>query len=239
MPCRPNELYVLDIGTGSLRRITDDGDGAVQHGSPLWSRDGRALYYTSDRATEFSHLRRLDLDTGEETVLSDEIPWDVSSIQQTGDGEQLLIAVNEDGRTRHYTTDPLGVEMHHSSSFRRASSSAAAPEPSCPPGQPHRPARHPRDLETQELTLWAGTEPSESSATLASSATRPSTRSMVNRVVSRRSCIRAWGRVPVRYSSMRRDKRDSGRPRVAGITSITPNVRGSGYGRSRNWTIST
>ena len=51
-----NELYVLDIGTGSLGRVTDDADGAVQHGSPQWSRDGSALYYTSDRATEFSHL---------------------------------------------------------------------------------------------------------------------------------------------------------------------------------------
>ncbi len=88
-------------GTGALRHISDDTDGAVRHGSPQWSRDGTALYYFSDRAKEFSHLRRLDLRTGDETVLSEEIPWDVSSIQQTGDGDLLLIGVNEDGRTRH------------------------------------------------------------------------------------------------------------------------------------------
>jgi hypothetical protein len=56
-------------------------------------------------------MRRLDLRTGEEAILSDEIPWDVTSIQQTGDGELLLIAVNEDGGTRHYTSDPLGENI--------------------------------------------------------------------------------------------------------------------------------
>ena len=107
-----NELYVLDLGAGALRRITDNREVPVSHGSPQWSRDGSALYYTSDRGTEFAHLRRLDLHTGEEAILSDEIVWDVTSIQQTGDGEMLLISVNEDGRTRHYTSDPLGEEIN-------------------------------------------------------------------------------------------------------------------------------
>ena len=162
---RTNELYVMDIGTGSLTRVTDDTDGAVQHGSPQWSRDGSTLYYTSDRGTEFLHLRRLDLRTGEETVLSDEIPWDVMSIQQTGDGELLLISVNEDGRTRHYTTDPLGVEMHPLELFSSGQFSAQL--------HPHDPVLlvnhadrfgvvrgYTYDLRSEKLTLWAGTEPS-------------------------------------------------------------------------------
>ena len=106
-----NELHVFDIGSRSLRRITPMGDGPVRHGSPQWSRDGSALYYSSNRGTEFAHLRRLDLRTGEETVLSDEIPWDISFIQQSGDGELLLIAVNQDGSTVHYTSDPLGEKF--------------------------------------------------------------------------------------------------------------------------------
>ena len=242
-----NELYVLDIGTGSLRRITDDGDGAVQHGSPLWSRDGRALYYTSDRATEFSHLRRLDLDTGEETVLSDEIPWDVSSIQQTGDGEQLLIAVNEDGRTRHYTTDPLGVEMHPLELFSSGQFSARLH-----PNHPVLLVNHTDplgvtrgytyDLETQELTLWAGTEPSESSA-LDARLIRYPTFDSVDGEPRRISAFVypgvGEGPRPVLIDihggpeGQARLRTAPGPLQKYGITSITPNVRGStGYGRT-------
>jgi dipeptidyl aminopeptidase/acylaminoacyl peptidase len=106
-----NDLYSLDLGTRALRPITDSGDEPVSHGSVQWSRDGSALYYTSDRGSEFAHLRRLDLVTGEETILSEEIAWDVVSVQQSGDGQTLLLAVNEDGSTKHYTSDPLGEEM--------------------------------------------------------------------------------------------------------------------------------
>ena len=161
-----SELYLLDIGTGSLRQIADDEDEASQHGSPQWSPDGNALYYTSDRGTEFSHLRRLDLATREEAILSDEIPWDVSAIQQTGDGELLLIAVNEDGRTRHYTSDPLGQELHPLELFPSGQFSAALH-----PVEPLLLINHSDplgitrgytyDLRSQELTPWAGRESPE------------------------------------------------------------------------------
>jgi dipeptidyl aminopeptidase/acylaminoacyl peptidase len=85
---RRNEIYVLDVATTSLRQVTDHGEQLVTHGALQWSRDGTALYYASNRGTEFSHLRRLDLATGEETILSEEIPWDVMSIQQTGGGKE-------------------------------------------------------------------------------------------------------------------------------------------------------
>ena len=245
---RGNELYVLDVGTGSLTRVTDDTDGVVQHGSAQWSRDGSALYYTSDRATEFMHLRRLDLRTGEETVLSDEIPWDVSSVQQTGNGELLLISVNEDGRTRHYTTDPLGEEMHPFELFSSGSFSARLHR--------HDPVLlvnhadrfgvvrgYTYDLRSEKLTLWAGTEPSENSSV-------PDTRLIryptFDSVAGEPRRISAFvypgvgdGPRPVVISihggpAGQARLGTSGSPmQMDGITLITPNVRGStGYGRT-------
>ena len=242
-----NELYVLDIGTGSLRRITDDTDGAVRHGSPQWSRDGSALYYSSDRATEFSHLRRLDLHTGEEVVLSADIPWDVSSIQQTGDGELLLISVNEDGRTGHYTTDPLGTEMHPLELFESGQFSARLH-----PDDPVLLVNHSDhfgvvrgyiyDLRNEKLTLWAGTEGSQS--------TVPDTH------LVRYPTFDSVGGEPRRISAFvypgvgdgprpvlidihggpegqARLRTVQGTTQKHGITLITPNVRGStGYGRT-------
>ena len=242
-----NDLYVLDIGTGSLTRITDDADGAVRHGSPQWSRDGSALYYTSDRATEFSHLRRLDLRTGEEAVLSADIPWDVESIQQTGDGELLLISVNEDGRTRHYTTDPLGAEMQRLELFSSGQFSTRL-HPDDPVLLVNHSDRfgvvrgYTYDLLSEELTLWAGTEPSQSST--------PDTRLVryptFDSVAGEPRRISAFvypgvgnGPRPVLISihggpeGQARLSTSGSTAQKSGITVITPNVRGStGYGRT-------
>ena len=242
-----NELYVLDIGTGSLTPITDDADGAVRHGSPQWSRDGSRLYYTSDRAAEFSHLRRLDLRTGEEAVLSGEIPWDVESIQQTGDGVLLLIGVNEDGRTRHYTTDPLGAEIQPLELFASGQFSTRL-HPDDPVLLVNHSDRfgvvrgYTYNLRSEKLTLWAGTEPSQSSA--------PDTR------LVRYPTFDSVGGEPRRISAFvypgvgdgprpvlinihggpegqARLSTSGGTTQESGITVITPNVRGStGYGRT-------
>ncbi|MCZ6825063.1 MAG: prolyl oligopeptidase family serine peptidase, partial [Gemmatimonadetes bacterium] len=242
-----NELHVLDIGTGSLKRITDEADGAVRHGSPQWSRDGTALYYTSDRGTEFAHLRRLDLRTGEEAILSDEIPWDVSSIQQTGDGELILIAVNEDGRTRHYTTDPLGEEMHALELFTDGQFSAGLH-----PAEPLLLVNHTDllgvirgytyDLRSQELTLWAGAESSQNDIPAPRLIHYPT----FDSVGGEPRLIPAFvypgvgdGPRPVLINihggpeGQARLKTGQGPTEKSGITLITPNVRGStGYGRT-------
>ena len=242
-----NELYVLNIGTGSLERITDDAHGAVRHGSPQWSRDGSALYYTSDRASEFSYLRRLDLRTGEETVLSDEIPWDVSSVQQTGDGELLLVSVNEDGRTRYYSTDPLGVEMHPLELFSSGQFSAQLhrvdPVLLVNHSDPLGVVRgYMYDLRSEKLTLWAGTESAQSSTPDTRLVRYPTFDSIdgAPRLISafvypgvgdgpRPVLINIHGG-PEAQARLRTVQSTTERD---GITLITPNVRGStGYGRT-------
>lgn len=242
-----NALYVFDIGTASLTRVTDAAEGGVRHGSPQWSRDGTALYYASDRGTEFMQLRRLDLRTGEESVLSDEIPWDVTSVQQSDDGELLLVAVNEDGRTRHYTTDPSGADMEPLDLFGSGQFSAALH-----PDEPLLAVNHVDelgvvrayvyDLRTEQLTLWAGVEPASSIASDVRLVRYPTFDSVAGepRLISafvypgagdgRRPVVidihggpEAQARLRLAPSPMRED----------GITLITPNVRGStGYGKT-------
>jgi dipeptidyl aminopeptidase/acylaminoacyl peptidase len=133
-----NEVHRFDLGTGEVTPIWDPAAGATYTGSVQYSRDGRTLFYSSDRETEFRHLRSLDLASGEETVLSGAIPWDVTSIQQSGDGDFLVVGVNEDGRTRYLiheatagTTAPLELPLTGIYSV------ALHPE-SPPSGEPHR-----------------------------------------------------------------------------------------------------
>ena len=165
-----NALYMFDLDSGTLEPVAAAGsadEDDVRHGAPQWSRDGSALYYTSDRGTEFMQLRRLDLGTGEEAVLSEEIPWDVSSVQQSGDGALLLLEVNEDGATRYYTTDALGEGMHPLDLFSSGQFAATLH-----PTEPLLLVNHADgdgvargfvyDLSRDKLTLWAGPSPSES-----------------------------------------------------------------------------
>ena len=156
-----SSLHVFDIATGSVTQVTAPSDRGVHHGSPRWSRDGGALYYASDRDTEFQHLRRLDLRSGEETTLSDEIPWDVTSIQLSGDGELMLIAVNEDGLTRHYLTDPSGEELRPLDLFESGQFSASLHQEDPVMAVNHTDGLgitrgYVYDLRTEELTHWAG-----------------------------------------------------------------------------------
>ena len=244
---RQNEIHLLDVETGSLTQITDHGDQAVRHGSIQWSPDGSALYYTSDRGTEFSHLRRLDLGTGEEIILTEEIPWDVSSVQQTGDGKLLLIAVNEDGRTKHYTTDPLDAEMTPLDIFSSGQFSVRLhrDEPVLLVNHSDRfgvVRGYTYDLLTAELTLWAGTEPSQSSASAARLVRYPT----FDEVGGEPRRISAFvypgagdGPRPVVIEihggpeGQSRLRTAEARLQKDGITVITPNVRGStGYGRT-------
>ncbi len=242
-----NELFVLDVGTRALKRITTETDGSVLYGSPQWSRDGGALYYTSDRGTEFSHLRRLDLRTGDEEVLSDEIPWDVSSIQQTGDGQLLVISVNEDGRTTHYTTDPLGAEMHPIELFSSGQFSARLH-----PDEPVLLVNHSDhlgmtrgytyDLRSEKLTLWAGTEDAQSTASdtrLVRYPTFDSVDGQPRRISAFVYPGQGDGPRPVVIDihggpeAQARLRTSPGALQKYGITTIAPNVRGStGYGRT-------
>lgn len=240
------EIHVLDIVSGSLTQITNDDD-EVAYGVPQWSRDGTALYYTSDRGSEFKQLRRLDLLTKDEVTLSDEIPWDITSVQQTGDGEMLLIAVNVDGRTKHFTTDPMGEEFTHLDLFPSGEFSAGLhrTEPlvmvnhSDPAGDLRG---YIYDLRTQELTLWTGSSTAESDVAEPRLIRYPTFDEVDGEPRQIPAFVYAGvgdGPRPVLINihggpeAQARYRTGQGATEKAGITLITPNVRGStGYGRT-------
>ena len=98
-----NESYLhwVDVASGELHTITPRNprreDPTVAYATGRWSADGRSVYATSDRDSEFLRLVRLDAATGRETVLSGDIPWNVESFDVSDDGRLLAFFVNEDG----------------------------------------------------------------------------------------------------------------------------------------------
>lgn len=86
----------VDLATGELRRFPVAGGKAAVSGL-AYARDGRSVYYVSDEESEFLRLRRRDLATGAVSVVSADVPWDVTSFAQSRDGSRLAYVTNEDG----------------------------------------------------------------------------------------------------------------------------------------------
>lgn len=95
-----SDVYLHDRTTGKTTLLTpDDTPGAQVANNPRdFSPDGKSLYYTTDKGSEFSYLVRYDLATGKrEEVLKTN--WDVSNAGFSRGGRWFTIAVNKDART--------------------------------------------------------------------------------------------------------------------------------------------
>jgi dipeptidyl aminopeptidase/acylaminoacyl peptidase len=89
-------LYVVDLGTGQKREV-ESAPGKVRIAGARFSRDGQGVYLISDRDSEFAQLRYVNLFTGDKTVISGHIPWDVVELAISRDGHYLAYVSNENG----------------------------------------------------------------------------------------------------------------------------------------------
>jgi dipeptidyl aminopeptidase/acylaminoacyl peptidase len=92
-------IHLLDIETGVMEPLFPDETEPAAYSDALWSLDGRAVYFVSDRGSEFRTLRRVDLESGEVEHLTADIRWDVEEIDISPDGRHLALVINEDGVT--------------------------------------------------------------------------------------------------------------------------------------------
>ncbi|MDG3006049.1 S9 family peptidase [Paludisphaera mucosa] len=112
-----NESYVhlVDVATGAVETITPRPAAdapKVAVGGPRWSKDGKAIFYTSDKGNESRRLARYDLETGAETWLTQGVPWDVEEFDLSDDGMRVVAVTNEDGQSvPHVYQTATGAEI--------------------------------------------------------------------------------------------------------------------------------
>jgi dipeptidyl aminopeptidase/acylaminoacyl peptidase len=94
-------IAVLDLAIGSVQPLGDTTDTVSQE-SAVWSARGRGIFLTSDAHSAFRTLRYLDCATQRETVLSNDIPWDVREIEISKDRTCLAFMTNENGFSHVY-----------------------------------------------------------------------------------------------------------------------------------------
>jgi dipeptidyl aminopeptidase/acylaminoacyl peptidase len=101
---REDQLFELDLASGKATRIAPKAPAAVYQ-DPRYLPGGKRLIAISDRGSDTRQLVEIDLRTGNQTVLTPGLKWDVESYDLTDDGRVLAYAVNEDGFSRVVVQD--------------------------------------------------------------------------------------------------------------------------------------
>ncbi|HLB83381.1 MAG TPA: prolyl oligopeptidase family serine peptidase, partial [Steroidobacteraceae bacterium] len=104
-------LWVADVATGEKTRVTPKVKGElVSYGGAQWSADGKGLWVTTDRDSEFKRLAYLDLASGKHRYYTTEIRWDVDLFDLSPDGRTIAVVTNEDGIGRLRLIDAASGE---------------------------------------------------------------------------------------------------------------------------------
>jgi dipeptidyl aminopeptidase/acylaminoacyl peptidase len=123
-----SRVYLLDAKSGAKELLTPDEGESVAYGNARFARDGKSVYFTSDKGTEFQQLMQLDLKTRALRSLTAKIPWTVEEFELSPDGKTIAFITNEDGVGKLHLID--------------AASGKSRPEPKLPLGIPSRVTWH-------------------------------------------------------------------------------------------------
>jgi dipeptidyl aminopeptidase/acylaminoacyl peptidase len=91
-------LWLVDAATGERTALTPvETKEKISYGEARFSKDGKGIYTTTDRDSEFHRLAYLDLATKQPEFLTSNIPWDVETFDLTRDGSKIAFLTGEDG----------------------------------------------------------------------------------------------------------------------------------------------
>ena len=90
-------LWLMDGKSGDKTLLTPKGAGKVHYASGRFSGDGKGIYVTTDKDSEFHRLTYIDLASKQHTYLSGSIPWDVEEFDLSDNGKTIAFVTNEDG----------------------------------------------------------------------------------------------------------------------------------------------
>lgn len=99
-------LWLVDTATGEKTALTPRNKGdQIAYSNARFSKDGKGIYVTTDRGSEFQRLVYLDLATKQTKVLTAAIPWDVEQSALSYDGKKIALVTNEDGLSSLHLLD--------------------------------------------------------------------------------------------------------------------------------------
>ncbi len=107
-----SDMYIFDTKTKKLKHLSPH-QGDVNYLPQTFTADSRSLYYLTDEDSEFTYLKRYDLESGESEIV-EKTDWDIWFSYFSRNEKFRVVGINEDGRTviKVYdtaTNTPLGL----------------------------------------------------------------------------------------------------------------------------------
>jgi protease II len=93
-------LWLFDAATGAKKEITPrpaEGAEKVSYSAALFAKDGKGIFVTTDRESEFQRLAYIDLASGKHSYLIPDARFDVDGWDLSHDGKQIAFIFNENG----------------------------------------------------------------------------------------------------------------------------------------------
>jgi dipeptidyl aminopeptidase/acylaminoacyl peptidase len=91
-------LWLVNTATGEKIALTPrNTKEKVAYGAGQFGKDGRGIYLTTDKDSEFHRLAYVTLASNEYLYFTSAIPWDVEAFDLSKDGKHLAFVTNEDG----------------------------------------------------------------------------------------------------------------------------------------------
>ena len=91
-------LWIVDAASGEKTLLTPKGSEVkIAYGGGQFSKDGKGIYVTTDKDSEFQRLAYIDLASKQHIYLTNSIPWDIDGFDLSYDGKTLAFVSNEDG----------------------------------------------------------------------------------------------------------------------------------------------
>ncbi|MEW6303088.1 MAG: S9 family peptidase [Verrucomicrobiota bacterium] len=105
-------LYVADAKTGAKELLTPKGKEKIAYGGAQFAKDGRSIFVTTDKDSEFHRLVQIDLKTRQHKPLTTHIKWDVEGFELSPKGDVIAFVTNEDGASvLHLMNAKSGKEL--------------------------------------------------------------------------------------------------------------------------------
>jgi dipeptidyl aminopeptidase/acylaminoacyl peptidase len=94
-----SHLFLVDAANGQRTRLSPEPTNKekVRWSGGQFSPDGRRVYCTTDRGSEFERLATIDVETKQVNILTPDLKWDVEDFDLSWDGKVLAYVSNEDG----------------------------------------------------------------------------------------------------------------------------------------------
>lgn len=101
-------LWLFNAETGERKELTPrgpEGSEKVSYTKMKFSKDGKGLFVTTDKDSEFQRLAYIDILSGKHTYLIPDAKFDVDDWDLSEDGKQIAYTLNENGMSSLHLVD--------------------------------------------------------------------------------------------------------------------------------------